>query len=1431
MKRRPLLVWSFAGALLASHAALSAQNTATVIVNEVKVRAVLAGDWIHLQLPFATAADSGGRAVAWTLSPTGKVSAEASVNFQAGARRVLLDLAWPKDDKGKAADDVGWYRVGYRIEAANGGRANGILSIGAIAPNLLTLRMALPDIVAAGKPLSVRIYAGNPVTGKSFRGVRLEGTLEYNDEPAKDADKPAKAPLQKVVREATTGISGEAILAYPIEGAPGDSATLTVKGTLLDADGTQVTVSIDGDIRVFDRTIVSVDTDKPLHKPGETVHLRALAFDTTGHAIANTALTLTIDDPENKTLLEVPLTTDRFGIASYDWKTGPQLAPGDYDAKFELEGVESYSDARSRVISIRRYELPEFAVSAALDRGYYLDGQTPVVRIHAGYLFGEPVAAGAVRIVRADPNQWYRAASNANRPEKVEQTATLDEHGNAELKLKLQDEFNDFKDKEYQRYRDIEFRAYVTDASSGRSEPRNFKVRLTRYPVHIYLNRMGGNDREGDYIVSTSYADGEPAACRLSMDWVDAAKRLPHAASVGTNRYGMARVHLSYPPAPVRDPLAPVPMYAAQPHFNLRLTAHDAEQRISLRDEEVEVGDPQSTWISVAATLMRPGQNIEATVHGPPGSLVDVDALTPQGIIDHQQVHMLHAEEPITVTVADGFHGTVTLVAYRMTGVSNSDRYSLGDWAFKTVLYPEDRELKLKLTGLRASYAPGAAVDAGIDVRAAAGYGVPSALGVAAFDQAVEQRSETEEDANLRSWNWWRDENNVSGVTYGDLSRIDTSQPISDAMQLVAEAGLAFSHYLYMPTQIHIEQDDHSEVSNEYESMMQKALKPVGEAILAARPARLPATLDAIRNIASVARLDEALLLDPWNTPYRVQTSVQWNEELVSLVSAGPDKSFGTDDDFTVQLTSRNVFALPGEQMTKLLREAVAAGQALPATVDSLKQMQRAGGLDLDATFDPYGKPFLYRIGISHRFYNVHVYGAGTTWYPNGQASEPPQWSSPSIDYFASTEARMEAALAQWTDAGKQFPETEAEARQALAAGGVDFDAVRDPLGQPLQLRVEQTMKFSHMEKVSAGAGLNAQDKPVTTLYRSIEVVRPADLPEAKDAVEMVAQFLHPLTQQSGSDAKPVAVDQGIFKGNTGAIGGTITDPSGAVVPNAEITATNTGNGVMTNAKSLANGDYLVPDLDAGTYIVEVVAKGFMRSLVNEVSVSPVALTTVDVRLSIGGENATVTVTDAPPSLNTTNATLGGKVEGFARTESKAGARNGETFTPRLRHVFEETAYWAPSLETGGNGHASFHFNLPDSLTTWKMRVLASTTDGRIGWLEQTFKTFQPFFVDLDVPQVLTKGDEISLPVNLRNYTEHTLALPVTVKPADWLTLLTSPRPRPRFRQMARPRCRSASAPAAPSRPARSASPQPTRMKATRWRGRCAFMLTESRVP
>jgi hypothetical protein len=1084
------------------------------------------------------------------------------------------------------------------------------------------------------------------------------------------------------------------------------------------------------------------------------VHLRALAFDDSRRAAANFPVTLTISDPDDKTILEVKLTTNRFGIASYDWKTTAQLATGDYEASF---------DERSIKIRIQRYDLPEFRVSVAMDRGYYLEGQTPVARIHAGYLFGKPVASGALRVIRADKQRWDSKTSKWEEPKEMEQTATLDANGDAEVHLDDKEAFGDFKDQDYLRYQDIRYRALVTDLTTGRTEPRNFTVRLTRYPVHIYVRQLNANDREGDFLVSTSYADGARVACKVTLDWMDELSRSVHAATVTTSRFGLAKVHLRLPPWELKKD-----RYGNTPDYGLRVTARDPEGRISKFDDTEGAGSADGLGITVAQSLLKPGQPIEAVMHGPVGAIIDVDVASEEGQLAHQQVRMHSTQEPLIVPAGPRFHGLVSLHAYRLNEDVSGRRFESRE-AMKSVLYPEDRELKMKLSGMRPTYLPGAQVDAVLGVHSASGSAAASALGVAVIDAAVEQRAETEEEANDRWFGrgWWLEEDSMAGESLDGLNKTDMSQPVPDDLDLVAEAVLLES----AGPMVEVETSEDDKARTIYESRMESEVKPLGVAILDARPERLPVTIGALRKIVEAANADDSLLLDPWGTPYNVKTRVEWNSEVIELISAGPDKRFGTGDDFDIELARRNYFAVPGDRLNELLEEAAKNNKPLPATANDLKALAKAGGINLDTTLDPLGKPYHYEVEVRFRALSIHVFPSDAIVGPDGHYTEGEVWTGRAIDYFSQTEARLEAAIHAWIAGGKTFPATEAEARLAFKAAGIDFDALCDPLGRPFQLRSTELMEYSRVEQVKAADGqLAAKTKPVSQTMRAIQVLRTEKPAGDNVRTDLVAQFLHPITVQSGSDLTPQPVDEGTFKGNSGAIGGTVTDQTGARIAGAVVDVKTPGGELVGTGKSLENGMFLISDLVPGLYSVKISAEGFNTWELNEVHVGSTALTTVDAVMRVGAVTASVTVVsgaDAEVPVDTAEVS-----RVISRSTEKVTISE-PTFTPRLRHVFEETAFWAPSLETDAKGRVSLHFSLPDSLTTWKLHALASTVDGRIASLDRTFQTFQPFFVDLETPQVLTVGDEITLPVNLRNYTAHALTLPVTAKPADWFSLFT----------------------------------------------------------
>lgn len=109
---------------------------------------------------------------------------------------------------------------------------------------------------------------------------------------------------------------------------------------------------------------------------------------------------------------------------------------------------------------------------------------------------------------------------------------------------------------------------------------------------------------------------------------------------------------------------------------------------------------------------------------------------------------------------------------------------------------------------------------------------------------------------------------------------------------------------------------------------------------------------------------------------------------------------------------------------------------------------------------------------------------------------------------------------------------------------------------------------------------------------------------------------------------------------------------------------------------------------------------------------------------------------------------------------------------PRLRQYFPETMFWLPDGETDASGNLVVDIPVADSITTWRMTALASSQDGRLGSATGGLRVFQEFFVDLNLPQALTVGDEIAVPVGVFNYLPESQTVRLVVEDADWFTLL-----------------------------------------------------------
>jgi len=152
-----------------------------------------------------------------------------------------------------------------------------------------------------------------------------------------------------------------------------------------------------------------------------------------------------------------------------------------------------------------------------------------------------------------------------------------------------------------------------------------------------------------------------------------------------------------------------------------------------------------------------------------------------------------------------------------------------------------------------------------------------------------------------------------------------------------------------------------------------------------------------------------------------------------------------------------------------------------------------------------------------------------------------------------------------------------------------------------------------------------------------------------------------------------------------GSIRGTVEDSTGAVVPNASVVATNNATNVKTARLASSAGDYDISPLDPGDYTLSVSAEGFEGFVQEHIHVNALEVANVDAHLAVGSAGTTVTVTEQPPALETTNATLGATMEN--EMYSALPIEMGSAGSPDQRRA-SDFVYLMPGVqgnETNGN--------------------------------------------------------------------------------------------------------------------------------------------------
>lgn len=110
---------------------------------------------------------------------------------------------------------------------------------------------------------------------------------------------------------------------------------------------------------------------------------------------------------------------------------------------------------------------------------------------------------------------------------------------------------------------------------------------------------------------------------------------------------------------------------------------------------------------------------------------------------------------------------------------------------------------------------------------------------------------------------------------------------------------------------------------------------------------------------------------------------------------------------------------------------------------------------------------------------------------------------------------------------------------------------------------------------------------------------------------------------------------------STSSLNGTVTDPTGAAVPNAQVVAKNQATGVETKTATDGAGAFLFPSLPIGTYRIEVTAPSFQMAVVTDLKLSVATAVTQNIQLKVGAVSEHVTITAEPALVETTTTSVG----------------------------------------------------------------------------------------------------------------------------------------------------------------------------------------------
>jgi Carboxypeptidase regulatory-like domain len=161
--------------------------------------------------------------------------------------------------------------------------------------------------------------------------------------------------------------------------------------------------------------------------------------------------------------------------------------------------------------------------------------------------------------------------------------------------------------------------------------------------------------------------------------------------------------------------------------------------------------------------------------------------------------------------------------------------------------------------------------------------------------------------------------------------------------------------------------------------------------------------------------------------------------------------------------------------------------------------------------------------------------------------------------------------------------------------------------------------------------------------------------------------------------------------GTGGTLLGTVTDPSGAVMPNVGITITNTDTSQATHLTTNQGGEYLAADLPIGHYVVRAEASGFKASEQKNITLNVGARTRADLKLEVGNTQQSVTVEATAVAVQSESGEVSDVITGQQVSQLATNGRSIYSLATLTAGASSNMADFQNPVPVGGDSNVSFN--------------------------------------------------------------------------------------------------------------------------------------------